>query len=67
MDTLTLQTAEFYSYIYHELRSTGTPIPTNDMWIAATGLEHGLAVYTRDLHFTAVPGLLVLGVDEAER
>lgn len=65
MDTLTLQTAEFYSYIYHELRSKGTPIPTNDMWIAATGLEHGLAVYTRDPHFTAVPGLLVLGVDEA--
>ncbi|NBC30846.1 MAG: PIN domain-containing protein [Spirochaetes bacterium] len=65
LDPLTLQTAEFYSYVYQQLRSEGTPIPTNDMWIAATALEHGLAVYTRDAHFAAVPGLLVLGIEQA--
>jgi predicted nucleic acid-binding protein len=49
----------------HHLSTGATPIPTNDMWVAAaTGLEHGLAVYTRDLRFTSVPGLLVLGVDK---
>lgn len=63
LDPLTLQTAEFYSFIYQQLRSDGTPIPTNDMWIAASALEHGLAVYTRHAHFSAVKGLLVLGVE----
>ena len=64
MDPLTLQTAEYYSFVYQQLRSEGTPIPTNDMWIAASALECGLAVYTRDAHFVAVPGLLVLGTEQ---
>jgi predicted nucleic acid-binding protein len=41
------------------LRRQGTPIPTNDIWIAATALEHGGRVVAYDDHFGRVPGLLV--------
>ncbi len=40
-------------YVY--LRKQGTPIPTNDIWIAALALEHSLIVYTRDTHFDHLP------------
>lgn len=49
--------ARRYAEIHHELRRRGRPIPTNDLWIAATALEHGLVLYTRDAHFDVVPGL----------
>ena len=35
-------TAEFYAEILNGLRNAGTPIPTNDIWIAAQAMEHGL-------------------------
>jgi len=53
------QTAEFYAEIYRGLRAKGQPIPTNDLWIAASSLRHGLAVATFDEHFKAIEGLLV--------
>ena len=59
-DPLTHETAEFYSFIFASLREKGRPIPTNDMWVAACALERGLVVYTRDSHFEAVPGVLVV-------
>jgi len=46
-----------YAEIHSELRRRGKPIPTNDLWIAALALEHGLMLYTRDVHFAEVPGL----------
>ena len=46
-----------YAAIHRALRARGTPIPTNDLWIAAIALELGLVVYTRDAHFAAVPGI----------
>jgi predicted nucleic acid-binding protein len=46
-----------YAEIHRALRARGTPIPTNDLWIAAIAIELGLVVYTRDAHFGAVPGL----------
>jgi predicted nucleic acid-binding protein len=46
-----------YASIHRALRARGEPIPTNDLWIAATALEHGLVLYTRDAHFEKVPGL----------
>ena len=52
-------TGEFYSEILNELRRRGTPIPTNDIWIAATALQQGLSLYTLDKHFAHVPGLLL--------
>lgn len=44
-----------YAALYHQLRRQGTPIPTNDMWIAALVLQHGLTLYARDRHFDHLP------------
>lgn len=44
-------TAEYYATVYRNLRSKGHPIPTNDMWIAATALQHGFAIFTYDSHY----------------
>lgn len=52
------RTAEFYGEIYKNLRKQGAPIPTNDMWIAATAQEHGLVLASHDRHFEAIPGLI---------
>lgn len=56
---LSLNTAEHYAQIYAHLRRTGKPIPTNDMWIAASALEHGARLLTGDGHFTNIPLLLL--------
>jgi tRNA(fMet)-specific endonuclease VapC len=45
------QTCHHYASVYAQLRRQGTPIPTNDMWIAALVLEHELALCSRDVHF----------------
>jgi tRNA(fMet)-specific endonuclease VapC len=50
-------TAEHYASLYVALKRSGTPIPTNDLWIAATAMQHGLRLYTLDAHFRVVPGL----------
>jgi predicted nucleic acid-binding protein len=49
-----------YAHVLQALRARGTPIPTNDLWIAALALEHGLVVYSRDAHLGKVPGLPVV-------
>ena len=46
-----------YAELHAALRRRGTPIPTNDLWIAALAVESGLVLYTRDAHFSRVPGL----------
>lgn len=51
------KTSEYYSIIYKELRKKGKPIPTNDIWIAATAMQHGLSVYSYDEHFNHIPNL----------
>ena len=53
-------TAEFYSEIQTALKNKGKPIPTNDIWIAATALQYGLKLYTNDQHFKYVPGLVLI-------
>ncbi|MFN8475775.1 MAG: type II toxin-antitoxin system VapC family toxin [Anaerolineae bacterium] len=53
------ETAVHYAMVYRALRSKGQPIPTNDMWIAASALQHGYALYSYDRHFRAVDGLRV--------
>lgn len=52
-------TAEHYSAILSQLRKSGKPIPTNDLWIAAVAFQHGLRLYTRDHHFSQIQGLLL--------
>jgi tRNA(fMet)-specific endonuclease VapC len=51
------QTTHHYANVYRQLRKQGTPIPTNDMWIAALVLQHSLQLYARDAHFGALPQL----------
>jgi tRNA(fMet)-specific endonuclease VapC len=51
------QTTHHYASLYRQLRNHGTPIPTNDMWIAALVLQHSLTLYDRDAHFDALPQL----------
>ena len=52
-------TADSYALIYASLRKRGQPIPTNDLWIAASCLEYGAALLTLDAHFQHVGGLRV--------
>lgn len=54
---VTATTADHYAVVYAGLRRKGQPIPTNDLWIAASALEHAAALLTRDAHFTQVDGL----------
>jgi tRNA(fMet)-specific endonuclease VapC len=49
------QTTHHYAQAYAQLRRQGTPIPTNDLWIAALVLQHDLALCTRDRHFEHLP------------
>jgi tRNA(fMet)-specific endonuclease VapC len=51
------QTTHHYANVYRQLRKQGTPIPTNDLWIAALVLEHSLVLCARDAHFEALPQL----------
>ena len=57
---ITERTAEMYAKIYQALRTQGRPIPQNDMWIAASALEHGADIATHDEHFKLVPMLTVI-------
>ena len=51
-------TADFYASILNNLRAAGTPIPTNDIWIAAVAFQHGYTLYSKDKHFSLIPGLV---------
>ena len=52
------ETAEHYARLFVQLKRAGTPIPDNDLWIAAMVLENDLQLITRDRHFERVPQLL---------
>jgi tRNA(fMet)-specific endonuclease VapC len=51
------RTTVSYSAVRSELKKAGTPIPSNDAWIAALCRQHSLPLLSRDLHFDAVPRL----------
>ena len=50
-----------YSAVRRELKKAGTPIPSNDVWIAALCRQHSLPLLSRDRHFDAVSGITRLG------
>lgn len=52
-------TAREYGRIISSLRAKGKPIPENDIWIAATAIQYGLTLVTRDKHFEEVGQLVV--------
>ncbi|OED44818.1 hypothetical protein AB833_00595 [Chromatiales bacterium (ex Bugula neritina AB1)] len=53
-------TLHHYARLYRQLRSQGTPVPTNDLWIAAIVVEHELTLCTRDSYFQRMPQLVVV-------
>lgn len=53
------ETAEFYAKIFWDLKKKGKPIPTNDIWIAASAMRHGLSLFTYDEHFNNIDGLIL--------
>jgi len=52
-----VQTLAHYAAIRRELKTAGTPIPANDVWIAALVRQHGMPVVSRDRHFDLVDGI----------
>jgi len=56
----TEETAQVFASIKNALKRAGTPIPSNDLWIAAHALETGSAMVTFDKYFTFVPGLRIV-------
>ena len=53
-------TTRFYGDLFRQLRQQGTPIPTNDIWIAALVVEYNLVLCSRDGHFDKLPQLNVV-------
>ena len=51
-------TSDRYSRIALHLKRQGTPIPSNDIWIAAQAMEHGTELITLDQHFENIAGLV---------
>jgi tRNA(fMet)-specific endonuclease VapC len=51
-------TSDRYSRIALHLKRQGTPIPSNDIWIAAQAIEHGAELITSDRHFENIAGLI---------
>lgn len=54
-------TASVYATLKNLLRSAGTPIPENDLWIAAVTKQSGMRLLSQDTHFDCVPGISRLG------
>jgi predicted nucleic acid-binding protein len=53
------ETAEFYARVYWDLKRKGKPVPTNDLWVAASAMRQGLALFTYDEHFDNIDGLIL--------
>lgn len=60
--------ARIYGEILVALRRAGTPVPTNDMWIAAAAAHAGATVLTYDAHFQEIGrvGVVLLSEDKGE-
>lgn len=54
---VTRETATYYAKVRAQLKRAGTPIPSNDMWIAALCRQHSFDLLSRDTHFDAVHGI----------
>lgn len=62
-----VETADFYASILNNLKTAGTPVPTNDIWIAACVFQHGYKLFTKDRHFDFIPGLLQIKEKEKKK
>ena len=52
---VTEDVASVYARLFRTLRVNGTPIPQNDMWIAACAMESGSTLLSLDRHFENIP------------
>ena len=57
-------TPTYYAHLMQCLKKRGTPIPTNDLWIAACTMQTGAKILTSDTHFLRMPQLLVEFISE---
>ena len=57
-------TVRYYSKTFNQLKKNGTPIPTNDIWIAAATLEVGGVLFTRDRHYLNIPMFDTIGLED---
>lgn len=62
-----MQTADRFARVATALRSAGTPIPTNDVWIAAHSMQTGAQLVSFDRHFEQVAGLALVQPEAAGR
>ena len=53
----TAATALEYGRIKNNLKHSGTPIPENDIWIAALASQFDFQIVTRDEHFEKIEGI----------
>ena len=53
-------TTQHYANLLRQLRTQGTPIPSNDLWVAALAVQHGLTLLSRDEHFALLPQLQIV-------
>lgn len=53
-------TIEPYSVITNSLWKAGTPLAADDIWIAASAMQHGLTVLTTDADFQKIPQIMIL-------
>ncbi len=53
-------TASLYADLRIHLKTAGTPIPANDLWIASLTTELRLPLLSNDSHFDIIPGLIRL-------
>lgn len=54
-------TTRTYATIRHQLKKAGTPIPENDVWIAALAKQHRLPILSNDKHFDTVSSIERIG------
>ena len=60
---VTIETSEIFAEIKNVLKTSGTPIPINDVWIAAHAMETGSVLITNDEHFKRIPGIRIFSSD----
>ena len=64
LQAIDADTPAYYAHLMQFLKKRGTPIPTNDLWIAASTMQTGAKILTSDAHFLRLPQLLVDFIEE---
>lgn len=57
--TIDDETTDRWAVIAAFLKKSGTPVASNDIWIAASAMQHGLPILTSDRDFQKIPQVIV--------